>query len=109
MRWDDYAATVGARLRRLRKSADLTIEELAEASGVGAVYLGSVERGGENPTLKVLHAVAGALGLSVAQLVDIDADLAPGEVKKEMKARLEKATPEDLQLVLRVLGAVRGS
>ena len=105
---DQLAGAVGARIRRLRKAADLSIEELAGKAGVGTVYLGSIERGAENPTLKLLGAVAEALGVSVAKLVDVDADLSPKDVRREVKARLERAAPEEVQTVLRVLDAVRG-
>jgi transcriptional regulator with XRE-family HTH domain len=107
VKWDQLAIVVGARIRRLRKNADLTIEALAERAGVGAVYLGAVERGIENPSLKILTGVAEALGVSVAQLVDVDADLAPRSAKKELLGRLAKGSREDGKLLLRLLAAIR--
>ena len=104
---DDLAGAVGARIRRLRKAADLSIEELAGKAGVGTVYLGSVERGAENPTLKVLGGVAEALGVSVSKLTDVDAELTPKDVRREIKARLDRAAPDELHVVLRILDAIR--
>ena len=50
----------GAALRRLRQDRDLTIEEAARRAGVTANYLGDVERGQRNPTIRVVgHVLAG--------------------------------------------------
>lgn len=105
MDWDQYAEVIGARIRQLRKIHKLTIEKLADAAGVGAVYLGSVERGAENPSAKVLVALAEALGVSLSQLVDVESV----NVKKELRARIDKAPPEEARLLLKLLDAVRGS
>ena len=107
MQQDHIAIAVGARIRRQRKSAGLTIEKLAERAGVGAVYLGNVERGTENPSLKILAAVATALGSSIADLVNIEADLSDTDVRRELAVRLKKASPADLRRMLRILDAVR--
>ena len=47
-------------------------EELAYKAGVHRTYLGSVERGERNPSLKNLAAIARALDIRLAELVDID-------------------------------------
>ena len=47
----------GAALRRLRQDRDLTIEEAARRAGVTANYLGDVERGQRNPTIRVVGRV----------------------------------------------------
>ncbi len=44
----------GAVLRRLRQERGYTIEEAAKRGGVTANYLGDVERGQRNPTMKVV-------------------------------------------------------
>jgi len=50
----------GAALRRLRQARNLTIEEAARRGGVTANYLGDVERGQRNPTIRVVgHVLAG--------------------------------------------------
>jgi transcriptional regulator with XRE-family HTH domain len=47
----------------------MTLEVLAKASGLHSTYLSGIERGRRNPTLKVLVAVADALGVTTSELV----------------------------------------
>jgi transcriptional regulator with XRE-family HTH domain len=61
-----------ARLRQVRLGAGLSLEQLADRSGVSRATLSSIERGATNPSLGVVAKVAAALDLSVAQLLDED-------------------------------------
>lgn len=67
MRWEDR---VGANVRRLRKARGLSQEGLAHEAGVSMRYLAGLERGEENPSLKVLVKLAEALKVSPAALFD---------------------------------------
>ena len=49
-------------LRRFRQERGLTIEQTALRAKLHAVYYGEVERGKENPTVKVLDRILGVLG-----------------------------------------------
>ena len=51
----------GSVLRRLRQERDLTIEEAAKRADVTANYLGDVERGQRNPTMKVVARILAGL------------------------------------------------
>ncbi|WP_203775579.1 helix-turn-helix transcriptional regulator [Paractinoplanes deccanensis] len=54
----------GALLRRLRIAADLTLEQLAEASGVSDRAISDMERGvSRSPRARTIEAIAGGLGL----------------------------------------------
>lgn len=44
-------------------------EDLAEMVGVDVRYLGGIERGQRNPSLKVICALADALGVEVLELL----------------------------------------
>ncbi|MFJ4584941.1 ATP-binding protein [Streptomyces echinatus] len=58
----------GALLRRLRLSKSLTLESLAEASGVSVRGIGDLERGRRSaPQRRTVAALAGGLGLDRAQ------------------------------------------
>ena len=57
----DWARIVGANIRRLRKDRGLTQEDLADEAGLDSGYLGKIERGLENPSLKKLVGIAAAL------------------------------------------------
>ena len=58
----------GERLRELRLARGLSQEKLAFKSGMHRTYLGSIERGERNPSLKNIAAIAEALGVSLSQL-----------------------------------------
>ncbi|MBP2245186.1 helix-turn-helix domain-containing protein [Paenibacillus xylanexedens] len=59
---------VGARIRDLRKSRDLSQEALAEKAGFNPSYIGFIERAERNISLKNLDKIARALGVGVDQL-----------------------------------------
>lgn len=63
---------LGKRIRRFRETQKLSQEELAYRAGVHRTYLGGIERGERNPSLKNLAAIAKALNVRLANLVDIN-------------------------------------
>ncbi|MFO0604543.1 MAG: helix-turn-helix transcriptional regulator [Polyangiales bacterium] len=73
-------ARFGERLRALRTAASLTQAELAERADLDVSYVSQLERGLRDPSLSSIEAVAGALGLSVAQFFD-DAAAAAGAAR----------------------------
>lgn len=60
---------LGARVRELRKDGRLTLDALAERSGVSRAMLSKVERGEKNPTLVVAAKLAEGFGVTLSQLV----------------------------------------
>lgn len=57
----EWAAIVGANIRRFRKAKGLTQEQLAHEAGIATRYIAGVERGEENPSLRYLVKIANAL------------------------------------------------
>ena len=60
----------GRRVRAFRAERGLSQEALADLAGIHRTYVGSVERGERNVALDNIHAIADALEVSPAQLVD---------------------------------------
>lgn len=58
------------RVTELRKKKSLTLEQLANVSGVSRSMLSQIERGQANPTLAVTYRIAQAFGISIGELVD---------------------------------------
>ena len=58
----------GERVRELRQTKGLSQEELAFKAGVHRTYLGGIERGERNPSLKNIDSIANALGITLAEL-----------------------------------------
>jgi len=60
---------LGARIQARRRDRGLTLQELAEAGGVSASMLSSVERGRKAPTIVVLARIADGLGVPLGELI----------------------------------------
>lgn len=60
---------LGQGIRKYRKRADLTQEQLAEKVDINPVYFGQIERGYKVPTVDVLLRIARALGVRLRDLV----------------------------------------
>jgi transcriptional regulator with XRE-family HTH domain len=56
-------------IRAFRKTKRLSQEALADLCGLHRTYVGSVERGERNVSLSTLEVLAGALGVTVPQLL----------------------------------------
>ncbi len=60
----------GKRLRELREKRGLSQEKLAELADLHRNYAGLLERGGANPTLLTIVALARALGVLPVKLLE---------------------------------------
>ncbi|MDP8235144.1 MAG: helix-turn-helix transcriptional regulator [Candidatus Erginobacter occultus] len=58
----------GDNVRRIRKSRNLSQEDLAEKSGLHRTYVSGIERGVRNPTLAIICRIAAALGVKPEEL-----------------------------------------
>lgn len=65
----DLAPVVGKNLKRLRTERGLSLQGLAEASGVSRAMLGQVELGQSAPTINVLWKMARALDVPFSALI----------------------------------------
>jgi transcriptional regulator with XRE-family HTH domain len=65
------AEQLGARLHELRRQRQLTLQELAERSGVSRAMLSKIERGEKMPTVVLALRIAQALGLTMSQLLGV--------------------------------------
>lgn len=68
----DLRRKFGARLRQLRREADLTQEQLASAAEISVDFLSLVERGINAPSFKNLEKLTKALSVSVRELFYFD-------------------------------------
>jgi transcriptional regulator with XRE-family HTH domain len=59
---------IGAEVRRLRKSFDLTVSELGVASGISTGMLSKIENGSISPSLSTLSSLATALNVPISRL-----------------------------------------
>lgn len=60
---------LGQNLRKLRLKKKMSQVDLATALNVDRAYISNIENGRMNPTLSTLEKIAGALGISMSELV----------------------------------------
>lgn len=65
----DLQRIVGRNLRRVRRDRGLSQEDFAHLLGVHRTYMGGVERGERNLTLKSLERLAERLGVDPLELM----------------------------------------
>jgi transcriptional regulator with XRE-family HTH domain len=64
-----WREVLGSRLRALRTDRDETLARTAERAGISPQYLSEVERGRKEPSSEMIAALAGALDVTVADLM----------------------------------------
>ena len=64
-----WREVLGSRLRELRTERDETLAQTAERAGISPQYLSEVERGRKEPSSEMIAALAGALDITVADLM----------------------------------------
>ncbi len=65
----DVRVQVGLNVRRFRRRAGLSQEELAHRANLDRTYISGVERGVRNPTVLVLQEIAAVLDVKPAELL----------------------------------------
>lgn len=65
----DLQKVLGENLRALRRERGLSQEDFADVLGVHRTYMGGVERGERNLTLKSVERIADRLGVDPASLL----------------------------------------
>jgi transcriptional regulator with XRE-family HTH domain len=69
-----WREVLGSRLRTLRTDRDETLAQTAERAGISPQYLSEIERGRKEASSEMIAALAGALGVTVADLMAGTAD-----------------------------------
>ena len=62
-------AKFGQKMQKVRQSAGITQEELAARLGMHRTYIGLIERGERNPTIRTLYKIAKALKVAASDLL----------------------------------------
>jgi len=67
---DELNTKIGKNLRRLRKDRGLSLDKVAEITGVSKAMLGQIERGESNPTVSTLWKIANGLHVSFTSFIE---------------------------------------
>jgi len=71
---DFVSAAVSTSVKTYRQQQKLSLDELSRRAGVSKGMLVEIEKGSANPSIAILCKIAAALGLSVADIVNVSAD-----------------------------------
>ncbi len=67
--WKSQMAALGEFIRSQRALAGLSLRDLAERAEISNAYLSQIERGVHEPSIRVLHSIARALGVPLDLLL----------------------------------------
>lgn len=97
----------GDRVRELRKAQGLSQEELAEKADLHFTYIGGVERGERNLSLKSIERIASALKIDIIELLALHlpekADAKNREIISDINKLLLTKDIKILQLIMRII------
>ena len=69
MTTDERMVAFGKRVREVRKVKGISQEKLAEMAGIDRSYMGNIERGEKNITLKKIYEICDALQIDIKLLI----------------------------------------
>jgi transcriptional regulator with XRE-family HTH domain len=87
----------GQEVRRRRQALNLTLEELAQTSGLTPNYIGSVELGKRDPSLSTIDSLAKALRVPVGEFLGGSRELTPAGLEA---AILYDGAPTEIQAAI---------
>jgi transcriptional regulator with XRE-family HTH domain len=97
----------GRRIRRLREAQRLTQQQLGEKAVLSYKYLGAIERGEENPSLKIVSSIASGLGVALRDLFEFEhEETSPAKLRKKLDGLLKDADITTLQQAVKLIRAM---
>ena len=100
---------LGSRIRDMRKSQRLSQEQLAEVSGLHHTYIGAVERGERNISIKSLLKITNALKIPIGEVfesVDLDRSDMENRVISQVLTLIRKENKNTLKRLHLLLGCL---
>ena len=102
----DYLTTFASRVRRLRETAGLSIQDACDRGGISANFWGKVERGEQEPCLLSICGIAQGLGISLQVLMTLEERPQDNAVRGQFNNVLDLCNPAQLELSLRIVKAI---
>jgi len=102
----DYLTTFATRVRRLRETAGLTIQDACDRGGISANFWGKVERGEQEPCLLSIGGIAQGLGISLQALMTLEVRPSDNTVRGQINDILDLCNPAQCELSLRIVKAI---
>ena len=102
----DLKEMIGSRIKDIRNKKGLTQEQLSESAGINPKYLSSIERGKENPTLKILLKLSQSLNVNLDEIFSNIQIEDPARRKSLIISLLDEADDEQLKMAYKILTAI---
>lgn len=90
---------VGDRIRFFRKTKGLTQAQLGEQADLHHTYIGAIERGEKNISLKILERLAQALEVEIHVFFEFSKDSRYQYIKEEITCYLQDRGEQDVAFV----------
>lgn len=97
---------LGERIRELRKSRNLSQEQLAEKMDISSKYLSQIETGGKTPSVEALDRLATVLNVEMSDLFEFRHLDSAASVIEEINLLLISASEEQRRRSLKVIRAL---
>jgi len=95
----------GERIRLLRLQQGMSQEQLALSAHMNTSYLGQLERGTKNPTLRTLNKIASGLQMTVEELITEKSEVTTGQIFVNNQQYLTLITSQQIKQI--VVEAIR--
>ncbi|CAD7031565.1 MULTISPECIES: helix-turn-helix domain-containing protein [Rhizobium/Agrobacterium group] len=99
---------IGATVRQLRNAKGMSLQQLADSSGVSVGMISQIERDLANPSMRVLTAIRRALNVSIQEMFGEQPDEAPEQGDPPFVRRLKDRPQIDLGLLKKELLTASG-
>lgn len=101
---------IGKQIRTLRNQYNISQEELAFAAGLSTNYLGSIERGSKNPTIRTLGQICDALHLPLSEFFRIqesEASVSEDDIYlNQLRTIFEAASSDEKKAILQIASII---
>lgn len=91
---------IGARIRYFREKKNITVNKLANISGVSQSYLRDIELNNKQPTVEYLEYICFGLGITLKDFFSTD------EPQNELEQAVSKLTPEQKDLLIKFINSL---
>jgi transcriptional regulator with XRE-family HTH domain len=94
------------RVRRIRETAGLSIQEACDRGGISANFWGRVERAEQKPCLLSICGMAQGLGVFLQILMSLEKGPSDNNLRSQMNDVLDLCNADQWELRLRIMGAI---
>lgn len=99
---------IGEKIRKYRKTADMSQEELSEKVGISVTHMSHIETGNTKLSLPVLVAIAKTLEVHTDDLL-FDTPLGKDMILAELNEIIETCSEKELRLIIDMVKALKKS